>query len=87
MVRRPIYTKRLGVDVASKAKGRSGRYHVIPDQIDRWSVVADGIVKAVKAFSTKKDAVVYAKAIIDSNLMGEVIVHGMDGKILARISS
>ncbi len=44
-------------------------------------------LKLLRLFQQKKDAVVYAKAIIDSNLMGEVIVHGMDGKILARISS
>lgn len=85
MAKKSIYTRRLGNDVAKEAKGSVGRYHVIPAQVDRWSVVAEGNVRPVKAFATKRDAVVYAKGIVGSKT-GEVIVHGTDGKILSRIS-
>lgn len=86
MVRKSIYTRRLGNDVAKKAKGSIGKYHIIPAQIDKWSVVAEGNVKPVKAFSTQRDAVVFAKGIVASALTGEVSIHGMDGKTLSRIS-
>lgn len=85
MPTKSIYTRRLGNDVAKKAKGSIGVYHVIPAQSDKWSVVAEGNLRPVKAFTTKRDAVTYAKAIAVLKT-GEVIVHGTDGAILSRIS-
>lgn len=85
MAKKSIYTKRLGTNVAKAAKGSVGIYHVIQAQADKWSVVAEGSVRTVKAFSSKKDAVVYAKGIADLK-SGEVIVHGADGKTLSRVS-
>lgn len=86
MAKKSIYTRRLGRVVANSAKsGNLGIYHVIPAQADKWTVVAEGRVKPVKAFATRRDAVLFAKevAIIKT---GEVIVHGTNGKILSRVT-
>jgi hypothetical protein len=81
-----IYTKKLGRTVARQAKGSVGKYHVIPAQINRWNVVAEGSVRPFKKFSTKSAAVAFAKRYASAVNPGEVVIHGIDGKILDRIS-
>jgi hypothetical protein len=85
MAKKSIYTRRLGNVVSKQAKGSVGIYHVIPAQVNRWSVVAEGSVRPVKAFATKREAVIYAKERAGLKT-GEVIVHGADGKIQSRVS-
>lgn len=87
MAQKSIYTKRLGNVVARNAKSSDPvRYHVIPSHSDKWSVVSEGSVKAVKAFATKNQAVSFAKQFVVSKHAGEVIVHGVDGRVLNRVS-
>ncbi len=87
MAKKSMYTRRLGNVVARNAKSKSsGRYHVIPFRSDMWSVVSEGSVKPVKAFSTKNQAVSFATQFAVSRNDGEVVVHGVDGRILDRVS-
>ena len=81
-----IYTKERGKNVAKRARGTVGKYHVIPTKIHKWSVVAEGNVKPVKAFSTKNAAIVFAKRYALLKGLNEVAVHGTDGRIAERIS-
>lgn len=81
-----IYTRRLGRDVARRAKGTVGRYHVIPAQSDKWNVVAEGKLKPFKAFQTRGAAVTFAKKYASVVNPGEVIIHDTDGRILGRIT-
>ena len=81
-----IYTKRLGRTVARQAKGFVGKYHVIPAQIDRWNVVAEGSVIPYKRFNSRIAAINFAKRHAKVINLGEVVIHDIDGKVLNRIS-
>ncbi|WP_346236437.1 DUF2188 domain-containing protein [Niabella insulamsoli] len=81
-----IYTEKLGKTVAQQAKGSIGKYHVIPVKTDAWAVVEDGSLNSFKKFSTKHAAVSFAKKYASNAATGEVVVHGVDGKVLSRIS-
>lgn len=86
MIKKSLYTKRLGAKVAHRANSLStGRYHVISGEAEKWAVVSEGSVHPVKSFSLKKDAVEYAKQTA-SKKTGEVIVHGKTGQIKDMIS-
>jgi hypothetical protein len=86
MVKKSLYTRKLGRAVAKNAQPvSSGRYHVISGEAKKWAVVPEGSVHAVKAFSTKKDAVTYAKRSALKKT-GEVIIHERTGQIRDRIS-
>jgi hypothetical protein len=87
MAKKSIYTKRLGSVVARNARSSSsGRYHVIPSHTAKWNVVSEGSVKPVKTFTTKDQAVSFAKQVAVARHAGEVIIHGVDGRILNRVS-
>jgi hypothetical protein len=81
-----IYTRRLGRDVARRAKGTVGRYNVIPAQFDKWIVVAEGKLKTIKAFQTRWATVTFAKKYASVVNAGEVIIPDTDGSISARIT-
>ena len=81
-----MYTKKLGKIVAKQAKVSTGSYHVIPAKVDKWDVVAEGSVDSFKKFNSKNAAVTFAKKYAANLTTGEVIVHGIDGRILNRIS-
>lgn len=86
MANKSLYTKKLGRTVARSAQPvKSGRYHVISASAEKWTVVPEGSVHAVKAFSTQKEAVTFAKQTA-SRKTGEVIVHGTAGQIRNRFS-
>lgn len=86
MVKKSLYTRKLGSAVAKSAQRvRPGRYHVISGEAEKWTVVPEGSVYAVKVFSTQKDAVTYAKQSA-SKRTGEVIIHERTGQIRDRIS-
>lgn len=86
MAKKSIYTRRLGRVVAKGAKGsNAGTLHVIPAQANKWTVVAEGRVRPFKSFTTRKDAVVFAKDVAVLKT-GEVIVHSVEGKILSRVT-
>jgi hypothetical protein len=86
MARRSFYTKKLGAVVAN-TKPVIGvvRYHVISGEANKWSVVAHGSVHPVKVFSSRDEAIQFAKQTA-SRQTGEVIIHAQTGQIRDRIS-
>jgi Uncharacterized protein conserved in bacteria (DUF2188) len=78
-----IYTKRLGRKVAKEAKGTIGKFHLIPTQANKWSMVADGSLRSFKSFTTKDKALRFARRHVSSINAGQVIVHSSEGKIIA----
>jgi Uncharacterized protein conserved in bacteria (DUF2188) len=86
MAKKSIYTRALGIAVARSAQSASaGTYHVISGVTDNWVVVPKGSWHAVRAFSTKKDAVVFAKQTA-ARKKGAVIVHERTGQISNRFT-
>ncbi len=86
MARKSLYTKRLGIDVAEGARPLYPmRYHVITSMANGWTVVPQGSIRGVKAFSTQRQAVTFAKQIA-SRKNGEVVIHGRSGQISDLVS-
>ncbi len=80
-----IYTKKLGKSVASQARPLDKvKYHVILGD-SKWSVVLEGSVRALRAFTTVEQAVAYAKEKA-SEKTGEVVIHEKNGLVKDRIS-
>jgi hypothetical protein len=85
MKAKKFYTKKLGKSVSSfEMKGNVIKYHVISGD-SNWRVVSDGNVKAIRAFSTMKKAVAFAKNIAERKT-GEVVVHEENGRTKDRIT-
>ncbi len=86
MPKKSLYTKKLGAIVAGGLKiSRSGRYHVIAVDAQKWSVVPEGSVRPVKAFHSQKEAIDFAKQTA-SKKTGEVFIHSKDGQLSSSIS-
>jgi hypothetical protein len=80
-----IYTKKLGTRVAVSAKPvNTGKYHVIIGTAKKWTVVADGNIRATKVFETKLGAIEFATATANK-IQGEVIIHKETGQIENRV--
>lgn len=56
-------------------------YHVTPTGDGDWKVKAEGNRRASGIHENKVDALGQAKGLAQSHLLGQVIVHGTDGKI------
>ena len=55
MVRKSLYTKKLGIEVARSARPLNPiRYHVISGATNGWTVVPEGSVRGVKASSQQR---------------------------------
>ncbi|TXD51641.1 MULTISPECIES: DUF2188 domain-containing protein [unclassified Polaribacter] len=81
-----IYTKKLGTRVAVSAKPVNTRkYHVIIGNAEKWTVVADGNVRATKVFETKLGAIEFATSTAHK-IEGEVIIHKETRQIENRVS-
>jgi len=81
-----IYTKKLGAKIAVSARPISARkYHVIIGDGEKWTVVADGNVRATRVFDSKNGAVEFARVTADK-IKGEVIIHKKTGEIEDRVS-
>lgn len=81
-----LYSKRLGRVVASKAQHEgSGNYHVVSSDSKKWVVIREGTVHSVRAFSTQRQAISYAKRRA-SKRTGDVIVHAQSGLVKEMIS-
>ena len=81
-----MYTKKLGDRVASSAHSvNTGRYHVITGESTKWTVVPEGSTRALKAFSTRDQAINFAKESAFKKT-GEVIIHLETGQIADTIS-
>ncbi len=85
MEKRRMYTKKLGSAVAKSAQSGLVRYHVISSESSKWSVVSEGSTRAMRAFTTKDQAIDFAKETA-SRKTGEVIVHATSGQIADTIS-
>jgi hypothetical protein len=86
MARKSLYTRKLGGIVAQDIHPVvAHRYHVISGITQNWMVVSEGRIRPIKAFSTQRAAVDFAKRTA-SKITGEVIVHGKTGQIKDTIS-
>ena len=56
-------------------------YHVTPNQQGGWNVKAENASRASSACDTKAEAVDRAKDLAKSQSLGQVVVHGQDGRI------
>ncbi len=80
-----IYTKKLGARVASSARlDTTKKYHVVSGPDQKWTVVADGKVRATRVFDTKSEAVEYAVKLADK-VNGGVVIHSDMGEVEERI--
>jgi hypothetical protein len=87
MLGKSIYTRRLGSVVAKNAKRRlSGKFHVIASNTKRWTVVSEGSVRPIRAFTSKTQALTFAKRFAISKHGAEVIVHSIDGQVSDRVA-
>ncbi len=57
-------------------------HHVVPKPSGGWAVNRDGTAKAIKVFSTKGDAIEFARQ-ISRNQSAEIVIHGHDGSIVS----
>ncbi len=81
---RQIYTRKLGQSVAELAQPSSSmKLHVVSGE-SNWSVVSEGSVRAMRAFSSIDQAIEFAKAIAIKKA-GEVVVHQDNGEIKTRL--
>lgn len=63
--------------------GKSYRvHHVVPKLSGGWAIKRDGATKAIKVFSTKGDAVEFARK-ISREQGAEIVIHGRDGRIMS----
>lgn len=86
MSKKKIYTKKLGARVAVSARPvNSRKYHVITGDDHKWTVVADGNIRATKVFATKLSAIEFARETADK-VKGEVVIHKKTGEIEERLS-
>ncbi|MDO8886077.1 MAG: DUF2188 domain-containing protein [Candidatus Oleimmundimicrobium sp.] len=60
--------------------GKRKVYHIIPDGAE-WKVKSEDASRAANIFDKKADAIDRAKKLAKSNPLGQVIIHGMNGKI------
>lgn len=55
--------------------------HVAPTEDGQWAVREEGSERASDLFSTQKEAQDRAREILGNSGGGELITHGLDGKI------
>lgn len=56
------------------------RYHISQRDDEMWQVKCEGAEKALKLFSTQKEAIAYAKTVA-GNQEGSIVIHKVDGSI------
>ena len=57
-------------------------YHVIAKVGGGWTIVRPGARRATKNFSTKEEAIDYART-LSRKLEAELVIHGRDGRVVA----
>lgn len=71
--------------MAEKEKAQAKTYpahHIVPKPPGEWAIKREGAESAIKVFSTKGDAVEFAREI--SRKQGvEIVIHGHDGRIMS----
>lgn len=61
-------------------------YHVVPCNSRGWIVTKSGAHRNSKYFSSQSEAIEHAKKSARRMRMGEIVVHGRDGRILRKDS-
>ena len=57
------------------------KYHVVPRSRGRWGVIKEGNERASLVFENKAQAIKYARKLIKNTKLGQILIHGRDGKI------
>ena len=66
-----------------KAQAKPHRvHHIVPRPSGGWAIKRDGETEAIKVFSTKGDAVEFAREISRKQSI-EIVIHGRDGRIMS----
>src|SRR4051794_13655266 len=77
--------KRSGstTSTSKRTAGRTARleYHVTPTSTGRWAVQQKGAARASATFDRKTEAVARGRELAQRRSLGQLIVHGRDGKI------
>jgi hypothetical protein len=60
--------------------------HVAPTEDGQWAVRDEGSERASGLFSTQKEAQDKAREILSNSGGGELITHGLDGKIQSSVT-
>lgn len=72
------------ISMVEKEKDQAKPYpahHIVPTS-GKWAIKRDGLAEAIEVFSTKGDAVKFAREI--SRKQGvEIVIHGRDGRIMS----
>jgi hypothetical protein len=61
-----------------------GKYHVIYSGHQKWSLVKDGSVRAIRNFSTVREATNFVRT--RRGTVHEIVIHKSDGSINRRIT-
>ncbi len=56
-------------------------YHVTPKAGKGWAVTSEGAKRAVTIHDTKQEAVDRSKQLAKKQPLGQVVIHGRDGRI------
>lgn len=56
-------------------------YHVAPNRDGGWNVKSENASRASSSYDTKADAVDRAKELAKAQPLGQVVIHGQDGRI------
>jgi hypothetical protein len=56
-------------------------YHVTPNKSGKWNVVRERASRPTSSHTTKKDAIDKARDLAKSKDLGQVKIHGRNGKI------
>lgn len=56
-------------------------YHIVPNADEGWQVEREGAERATSNHPTKEEAIEKAKALLENDELGQIKVHGKDGKI------
>ena len=60
--------------------------HIAPTEDGQWAVRDEGSERASGLFSTQKEAQDKAREILSNSGGGELITHGLDGKIQSSVT-
>lgn len=87
MAEKTIYTRKLGIAVARRARNsRSGTFHIIPSRLDKWGVVPEGSFESLRTFKTRIEAISYVKSSVLHGKAGQIVIHGTDGRVTRRVT-
>lgn len=57
-------------------------HHIVPEPSGKWAIKRNGANKAIQVFSTKGDALEFAREMGRKQSI-EIVIHGRDGKVMS----